>query len=419
MSSLAAPRSALAEATQFPGKLWVLGMCLLNAGIMIAFFVPIQVLLAQQSAAIVPGSKEVTLAWVTASGAMSSTIFNPVWGSLSDRTMSRLGRRVPWIIGGVLASAAALLFLSGVSTLPTLVMGWVLSQAAINAIFAPIVAAVPDQVPVAKRGIVGGMVAMSQTIGVAVGSAIPMLTDSVRAGYIVVIVLLVVSSLLYIFNSRDVPLTAADLALARSMDEQRHQLKVDQQVRRDFKWAFVTRFLMQFGNALMLLFMFYWLEDGLNMGKAAAERGVFVLTAIYALMTVITAVIGGIASDRIGRRKPFVIGSGMVVALAFTILMFSHSFAMTMVGAIVMGLGFGMYQAVDFALITQVLPEAEGRGRDMGILNIAAALPQVGAPLISILLILGYGVSYPLLFLAAATVSVLGSILVLQIKTVA
>ncbi len=155
------------------------------------------------------------------------------------------------------------------------------------------------------------------------------------------------------------------------------------------------------------------------MGKAAAERGVFVLTAIYALMTVITAVIGGIASDRIGRRKPFVIGSGMVVALAFTILMFSHSFAMTMVGAIVMGLGFGMYQAVDFALITQVLPEAEGRGRDMGILNIAAALPQVGAPLISILLILGYGVSYPLLFLAAATVSVLGSILVLQIKTVA
>ena len=419
MSSLAAPRSALAEATQFPGKLWVLGMCLLNAGIMIAFFVPIQVLLAQQSAAIVPGSKEVTLAWVTASGAMSSTIFNPVWGSLSDRTMSRLGRRVPWIIGGVLASAAALLFLSGVSTLPTLVMCWVLSQAAINAIFAPIVAAVPDQVPVAKRGIVGGMVAMSQTIGVAVGSAIPMLTDSVRAGYIVVIVLLVVSSLLYIFNSRDVPLTAADLALARSMDEQRHQLKVDQQVRRDFKWAFVTRFLMQFGNALMLLFMFYWLEDGLNMGKAAAERGVFVLTAIYALMTVITAVIGGIASDRIGRRKPFVIGSGMVVALAFTILMFSHSFAMTVVGAIVMGLGFGMYQAVDFALITQVLPEAEGRGRDMGILNIAAALPQVGAPLISILLILGYGVSYPLLFLAAATVSVLGSILVLQIKTVA
>ena len=419
MSSLAAPRSALAEATQFPGKLWVLGMCLLNAGIMIAFFVPIQVLLAQQSAAIVPGSKEVTLAWVTASGAMSSTIFNPVWGSLSDRTMSRLGRRVPWIIGGVLASAAALLFLSGVSTLPTLVAGWVLSQAAINAIFAPIVAAVPDQVPVAKRGIVGGMVAMSQTIGVAVGSAIPMLTDSVRAGYIVVIVLLVVSSLLYIFNSRDVPLTAADLALARSMDEQRHQLKVDQQVRRDFKWAFVTRFLMQFGNALMLLFMFYWLEDGLNMGKAAAERGVFVLTAIYALMTVITAVIGGIASDRIGRRKPFVIGSGMVVALAFTILMFSHSFAMTVVGAIVMGLGFGMYQAVDFALITQELPEAEGRGRDMGILNIAAALPQVGAPLISILLILGYGVSYPLLFLAAATVSVLGSILVLQIKTVA
>ncbi|MEI2819837.1 MAG: MFS transporter [Marmoricola sp.] len=410
--------SALAEPTVRPGKGWVAGMCLLNAGIMVAFFVPIQVLLAQQSELIVPGAKEVTLAWTTAAGALASTIFNPVWGALSDRTLSRFGRRVPWVFAGALASAAALLFLSTAVTLPVLVIGWVLCQTAINAIFAPIVAAVPDQVPVATRGVVGGLVAMSQTLGVALGSAIPMLTDSIRTGYIVVAVILVVSAVPYLLHSRDVQLTRAEYDFAKTRDEQRRRLPIDATMKADFRWAFITRFLMQFGNALMLLFMLYFLQDGLGMGRKDAEGGVFLLTAVYALMTVITAVIGGIASDRMGKRKPFVIGSGLVVAVSFVVMMMAHSMPIVMLGAVLMGLGFGMYQAVDFALITQVLPDADGRGRDMGILNIASALPQVAAPLISILLISGYGVSYPLLFLAAAIVSVLGSVLVLKIKTV-
>lgn len=410
---------AFAEPTENPGRRWVAGMCLLNAGVMIGFFVPIQVLLAQQSQAISPHHKELLLAWTSAAGALSSTILNPVWGLLSDRTTSRRGRRWPWVAGGTLASAAALLLLSGAGSIAALVAGWILAQATLNAILAPIVAAVPDQVPVPQRGIVGGLISMAQTVGVALGSAIPMLTGSVRLGYLVVVVLVVLSAVPYLLHSRDHVVTAEQLAEVRAREHARVELTLNTELRADFRWAFVTRFLMQFGNALMLLFMYYFLKDGLHLGKKGATSGVFELTALYAVATVLAAVAGGIASDRFQRRRPFVIWSGLVVAAAFVMLMFVHTLAMTLVAALVMGLGFGMYQAVDFALITQVLPEAEGRGRDMGILNIASALPQVVAPLISIALIVGYGVSYPLLFGAAALVSVLGSVLVLKIRTVA
>ena len=81
-------------------------------------------------------------------------------------------------------------------------------------------------------------------------------------------------------------------------------------MRRDYWWAFVTRFLMQFGNALVLLYLLYFLTDELDLSRTEAESGVFVLTAIYAGTTVVTAVVGGVASDRLQRRKPFVIGSG-------------------------------------------------------------------------------------------------------------
>lgn len=410
---------ALAEPTTSPGRLWLLAMCLLNAGILLALYAPIQVLLAQQSEVIAPGSKEILLAVTTAIGALSATILNPVWGALSDRTTGRMGRRWPWVLGGLIASAGALLLLSTAQTIPVLIVGWVLAQAALNAMFAPIIAAIPDLVPARERGASGGLVAVSQTVGVALASGIPFLTDSVAAAYVVVVVALVVFAVPYLLRSKDVPLRREELAAAAAARVPRSaRTAADAAVRRDFRWAWITRFLMQFGNALVLLFLFYYLQDGLALGREDAEGGVFLLTAIYAATTVVTAIVGGVLSDRIGRRKPFVIVSGLVVSVAFAILALGGSFITALIAAIVLGLGFGMYQAVDFALITQVLPDSGDRGRDMGILNIASGLPQFVAPMISIALIGGFGVDYALIFGLGGIVSLLGSILVVQIRSV-
>jgi MFS family permease len=85
--------------------------------------------------------------------------------------------------------------------------------------------------------------------------------------------------------------------------------------------------------------------------------------------------------------------------------------------AIILGVGFGAYTAVDFALITHVLPAANDRAKDLGVINIANTLPQVLAPVLAAG-VLALHLGYPALYTVAAAVSILGSILVVRIKSV-
>jgi MFS family permease len=87
------------------------------------------------------------------------------------------------------------------------------------------------------------------------------------------------------------------------------------------------------------------------------------------------------------------------------------------VGACVLGIGFGTYLAVDFALITQVLPKASDRGKDLGVINIANSLPQVVAPLIAYPFVAYWG-GYVSLYVAAAVIGLLGAVFVTRIRSV-
>jgi MFS family permease len=80
------------------------------------------------------------------------------------------------------------------------------------------------------------------------------------------------------------------------------------------------------------------------------------------------------------------------------------------------GLAFGTYMAVDMALITKVLPNKDDVAKDMGVINIANAGPQILAPAIAAAVV---GVSgYHALFVTGAVFAVLGSVMVLKIRGV-
>src|SRR5690606_22282304 len=129
-------------------------------------------------------------------------------------------------------------------------------------------------------------------------------------------------------------------------------------------------------------------------------------------------IVGGYWSDRIGRRKPFVIWSGLIAAAALALLAYADTWALALIGAVVLAIGFGAYTAVDFAMITQVLPSDADRAKDLGVINIANALPQVLAPVVAAG-VLGTGLGYSSLYLVAAAVSALGSVLVVRIRSLA
>lgn len=428
----AAARSPFTEPTINPPARWVAAIVLLNLGITSGWFGPIQVLLLEQAKAISPDHKEALVSAVLTVGALVSAICNPIWGVLSDRTRLRIGRRVPWAIAGVVLGAASLLVMSQVESIWAMILGWSGVQATLNMGFAAVTASVPDQVPVPKRGVIGGLIAVAGTVGVLLGVQIAAWTGSIAQGYVVIAIVLIVLSLPYLFGSRD-------LALPDDYEPTPFDLKgflatfwVSPKEQPDFAWAWITRFLVNVGNFIALTYFLYYLSDGLGFSDKEASTRFGLLTTIYGITIVATAVVVGGWSDRVGKRKVFVIWSGIVVSISAAILAFAQTWPAAIVAAAVLGTGYGIYQAVDFALITQVLPGADERGKDLGVINIAAALPQVVAPAVVGLIITGakaadlpvvtkgdaWSVGYGLVYILAFVVSLLGALFVTKIKGV-
>ena len=173
---------------------WILGVVLVNVGINVAFFGPLQVLLAHQPAAFDPGQKEAIFALVTGAGAAVSVLGNPLAGALSDRTPGRFGRRRPWVLFGAVAGAIGLVALAGAPDVAIMTALWCLVQAGCNAAYAAITAAIPDKVPVAQRGTVGGLAAMGITVGILLGAVVAaVVAGNFSLGYLICGVLLAVS----------------------------------------------------------------------------------------------------------------------------------------------------------------------------------------------------------------------------------
>jgi MFS family permease len=404
--------AALAEPTERVRAGWTSAVVLANVGVFAAWLGPIQVLLAQQSEAVAPGNKEFVFGLVTGVGAAVSVVANPAFGAISDRTMSRHGRRAPWVLAGAVGGAAGLLILADSRAVGLMLLGWCLVQLFGNALLAAITATVPDRVPVAQRGVVGGWVAISQVLGALVGTALAAAFGGFALGYVACAVFLFLSVVPYLLRSGDARLLARPPLV---LGEFLRGFWISPRRFPDFGWAWLTRFLFNVGNALGTLYLFYYLQD--EVGISDADTGVLILTAIYSVCVLTTAISFGRWSDRTARRKVFVTWSGVVMAVAGVILAVWPTWPGAILGAVVLGTGFGVYLSVDFALLTEVLPNARDRAKDLGVINIANSLPQVLAPAIAAPIVKHLG-GYPVLYLLASFVTALAGVLVTKVKSV-
>ncbi|MEU3431489.1 MFS transporter [Streptomyces gardneri] len=412
----AEPKAAAAvETGAAPGGRWVSALSLANLGVWVGWFGPLQLLLARQAEQLTPDHKASTLALVTGLGAAVSMVANPVFGALSDRTTARVGRRIPWVVAGVVGGAAGLVVLSLAAGVTAVIAGWCLVQLALNAAFAALTAAVPDQVRPRWRGMVGGWLGVSQVVGILVGTALATVAGGITAGYLACAGFSVLAAVPYVLMRRDSTLAPA----ARPAFRWRTFLAgfwIDPRRHPDFGWAWLTRFLMNLSYSISTMYLLYYLTDAVRY-EGDADTGVLILTALNALTLLSTVVISGIRSDRSGRRKSYVIRSGLVIAAATLLLAVWQTWTGAIVASLVLGFGFGVYTAVDFALLTDVLPTAEDRGRDLGVINIANALPQVLAPVIAAPVVTHLG-GYAALYALAGGLALAGSILVRRIRSV-
>ncbi|WP_434315432.1 MFS transporter [Leifsonia sp. P73] len=363
------------------------------------------------------GAKAGTLAVVATIGAFAAMIAQPIAGLVSDRTRSRFGRRAPWMVAGALLGGLSLIFMGASNGIVQLTVAWVMVQICYNFAQGPLSAILPDRVPSGARGTFSALSGLGLMVGALGGSIVgAMFAKNLQTGYFVFAgFALIVTVLFVVFNpdrsNKGEPKPPFDFATFIKT------FWVSPRKHPDFFWGFTGRLLLYAGYFMVTGFQLYILQSYIGLGDQAVAL-VPVLSLISMVGTIITTLIGGPLSDKLGRRKVVVIVAGCVLALAMVFPLILPTVVGMMLFSFVSGLGFGAFQAVDTALMSEVLPSKDDFAKDLGVLNIAATLPQTLAPGIAGAIVVAFGNVYTPLFPIGIVIALLGAFAVLPIKSV-
>lgn len=431
---------------------WVIAYVLAMVGVAAGWFGPIQILLPEQAAVLAANTaigKETLLAVVTGYGAAASMLANPVWGIVSDRLRTRWGQRRPILVAGAAVGATGLAVLAVAGSAPVMITGWILVQIGLNGPLAALAAMIGDRVPEEQRGTVGALFGVAQIVGVVVGTATAVVIGETALGYAALavaapalmasLVLLhrepstvhptservdaaedasaasaiasippavpsVESTATIVAAGKGGPPTASTVAAGKGGPSAAAVLRVLLRPGAEFGWAWLIRFLLNLVNALILLYLYYYLAD--RVGVAEPGTLVLVLTLVNVTIAGVCAAVGGVLSDRWRHRRAFIAAGAGALAAGTGTLALLPNLPAVLVATVLVGAGWGLFVAVDMAVMTQVLPDADTRAMMLGVANVAASLPQLAAPVLAAPIVTRLG-GYPVLYLIAAAIALL------------
>jgi MFS family permease len=359
-----------------------------------------------------------SLALVAGIGALVAMVGNPFFGKMSDRTSSRMGMRRPWMVVGLLGGSLGILVVALAPNVAVVLVGWCIAQLFFNALLAVQVAVLPDQVPAAQRGMVAGVLGVCLPIASVSGTfLVKLFTGNQLAMFLVPCAVGGFFILLFAVTLDDRRLARADKP-AWSLREFASTFYVNPRKSPDFAWAFASRFMFVLAYAFLTTYQAYYLLAKLGSAEADVPRQIFLGTLAQSVVVVAASLIGGKLSDRTGRRKIFVLTAAVVYGLAMFVIAIASDFNGFLVGMAVGGLGFGVYTAVDLALVADVLPDSDNAAKDLGVLNIAGALPFSVAPGIAPAVLAIGGGSYGVLYAVAGVCAIIGAVAILPVKGV-
>jgi MFS family permease len=385
----------------------------------LVFLAPILVTLPLRVNALVgikqaPGS----LALVAGIGALVSIFGNPFFGRMSDRTSSRLGMRRPWMVIGLFGGSVGIAIVSFAPNIPVVLLGWCIAQLFFNALLAALVAVLPDQIPSAQRGTVSGVLGVCLPIAAVSGTfLVKLLSGHQVATFLAPCAVGGFFIVLFAATLKDRRLAKADRPIW-SLREFASTFYVKPRTSPDFAWAFASRFLFLMAYALLTTYEAYYLLQKIGSALADVPQQIFLGTLVQSVVIVAASLIGGKLSDRTGRRKVFVFTASIAYGVAMFVIAIASNFNGFLVGIAISGLGFGVYAAVDLALVADVLPNPGQNAKDLGVFNIAGALPFSIAPACAPVILAIGGGSYGVLYAVAGVCAVVGAVAVLRVRGV-
>lgn len=345
--------------------------------------------------------------------ALCMTIGLPLAGALSDRTSGRFGRRRPWIALGTLVFAGALVGLGFQVTTAGIAVWWCVAMFGFCAAAAALTALIKDRVPHEQRGIVAGTMSMAQAVGLIVGlGSVAVLTLSTTSAYLLLAGLLCACAAPFVLSAKTEPGGAPRSSTAPTGSASALRLFR----LHDFRWALIGRVTVNFGNTLCTCLLIYFLQYDLKVADPSSALLLITIAYIASVLTV--SLICGWLSDRVGRRKPFIVGSAALQSVAAALLMVSDSLWSTVLALAIIGAGYGCYMGIDQALGADVLPDADNSGKELGIMNIALIVPPAICPLFGAGLVDLFDGSFVELFAVSGMLTFIGGLAVLRIRSV-
>ncbi len=383
-----------------------------------------------------------TLGVVLLVGAFVSMIVAPLFGALSDRITTIWGRRRPWIVVGTLMNVVGILGLiyfprpNDLSSLPLFIVAFIWVEFWNNVATAPYSALIPDVVPADQRGSASGWYGLMTMLGNFAGGISALIFTHNGEADLAAIYYFVIGTLMFgmlgtvlFVKEPEISRTPPPFQWGRFLHGVLDPLRDH-----DFRWVFWTRFLMVMGTYTVQEFLQYFMQDVVKdfslFGRVMAQNAesavsFFVLGLLIG--AIISSLASGILSDRYG-RKFMVYISSVLQAIVPIVLVFYAPFGLVVGLGLVFGLGFGAYNAVDWALASDVLPSMDDHAKDMGVWHVALTFPQVIATPIAGFLLDNFQAAgsrsgiphlgYTVIFVLATLYFVLGTVLVSRIRKV-
>ncbi|GAA3282207.1 MFS transporter [Nesterenkonia halobia] len=400
---------------------FLIALCAAQLGLFTALMGPVMVSMAMKVSALTEDPVERTsmVGTILGTGAIAAAIGNVFFGRLSDRTMSRFGRRRPWLVGGALVMALGMLMVTQVETTALLTLSWFIAQIGANAALSPFIATLGDQLPQQQYARVSALIGIMQNIGILGGIWLSnVFAESLFLVFMVPAVFGLIGMTIYAVILPDPVRTERPPRF--SLLEILRSFWVSPIKHPDYAFVWWSRFLVILSAFLFTTFRLTFVQDRLGVPEAEANGVVLNGVLVYTITLVPIGYLAGWISDKTGRRKALVGISAIMFAVGSYLLMHIDSPLEFYLVEVLLGAAFGIYMGVDMALVLQVLPNKDDTAKDLGVFNLANAGPQSLAPYVGAFLLAtaagASGPNYTLLLGAAAAAAVAGALVIIPIK---
>ena len=331
-----------------------------------------------------PSLPNTTLGILGFIGLLVAMAVQPIVGVFSDRAKTKLGRRLPFLMGGAVLIAASLFLLALAPTLWVLLLGVIFIQFSSNILQGPWQALIPDLVPEGQRGTASSLKAVMDIIAtVAAGAVAGILLGSaghklfgdyaiyVTAAVPVVVFILFVT--LTAIWAREQPGATSEAVSSRSVGAAlRNAFYVNFQENPIFGWWFANRILFWGAFIAINAFLINYLVDVIRMSQADAQSFYGTLKVILGVALIVVALVSGWLSDKFG-RKPVMLAAGLVAFAGAALLLIVRERTLIIVAGGIIGMGIGAFLSANWALATDIVPRGE-EARYLGIANIATCI---------------------------------------------